>query len=344
MKTILTLCISVFFFFTTVRPCLAQKASEAFKFENTLTAESGSFFSDFNLIDVRDDTASIGIIQKGILNKKVALVCEPPLNEQLKTVFKQLTKANNANTELILLLQHLNFSEVTYATKEIGIVQIRGVFFAKKDNKYAKLFEIDTLQTVQTLDVTKQLLKKGNAFFIDLFNTALHTQPKTFDLDNLSFLINYDSLQKATFPLYAVKDYKTGAYATYQELLNQTPSDTTIKIEFYKSGHWKSVQHKNKAGKYEEVVLKDCYAYVFENKIFLSTPIHEVYPVTKKGNDFYFKGKMWAPASTGQQITMGIAFGLLGTLLSSGGGYTEITELKIDYKTGSFTKARQRNK
>jgi hypothetical protein len=343
MKTISTFCISIFFFFSNVNSCLAQKATEAFKFENILTVAPSAYFSDFNLIDGRDDTSSIGIIQKGVLNKKVSLVCEPSLNEQLQTIFKQLTKDNNSNTELILLLQHLNFSEATYSTKEIGILQIRGVFFAKKDNKYSKLLEIDTLQTVQNLDVTKQLLKKGNAFFIDLFNAALNTLPQTFDLDNLSYLINYDSLQKAKLPLYAAKDYKAGAYATYEELVNQTPSDTTIKIEFYKSGHWKSVQHKNKAGKYEEVVLKDWYAYVFENKIFPSTSIHEVYPVEKKGNDFYFKGKIWTPASTAQSVTMSVAFGLLGALAASAGN-TETTQLKIDYKTGAFIRAWQKNK
>jgi hypothetical protein len=156
-------------------------------------------------------------------------------------------------------------------------------------------------------------------------------------------LVKYDSLQKATLPLYAVKDYKPGAYATYEELVNQTPSDTTVKIQFYKSGHWKSVQVKNKMGKYEEVVLKDWYAYVFENKLFLSTSIHEVYPVEKKGNDFYFKGKIWTPATTMQSITMGLAFGILGTLAASAGN-TETTELKIDYKTGAFIRAWQKNK
>ena len=343
MKIIPSFCIAVLFFLGAGKTSNAQKTTEAFTFENKVTTEQSSYFSDFNLIDVRDDTASIGIIQKGILNKKVSLVCEPPLNDQLKTIFKQLTKDNNSNTELILLLQHLNFSEATYATKEIGILQIRGVFFAKKNNKYSKLLEIDTMQFVQSLDVTKQLLKRGNSFFIELFNAALNTLPRNFDLDDVSYLINYDSLQKANLPLYAVKDYKTGAYATYEELVNQTPSDTTVNIEFYKTGYWKSVQLKNKKGKYEEVVLKDWYAYVFENKIFLSTSIHEVYPVTKKGNDFYFKGKIWTPATVGQSITMGLAFGILGTLAASAGN-TEITELKIDYKTGAFIRAWQRNK
>ena len=341
MKIISAFCISAFVFLVTVKTSHAQKITETFKFENTLTAEQSTYFSDFNLIDVRDDTALIGIIQKGILNKKATLVCEPPLDNQLKTIFKQLTKNNNSNTELILLLQHLNFSEATYATKEIGIVQIRGVFFAKKNNKYSKLLEIDTLQIVQNMDVTKQLLKKGNSFFIELFNSALNILPQNFDLDNLTYLINYDSLQKANIPFYAAKNYKTGAYASYKELADQTPSDTTLKIQFYKSGHWKSVQLKNKTDKYEEVVLKDWYAYVFENKIFLSTSIHEVYPVEKKGNDFYFKGKIWTPATTAQSITMGLAFGILGTLAASAGN-TETTELKIDYKTGAFIRAWQK--
>lgn len=343
MKIILACCISVFFLLATGKTSRAQKNTETFKFESRLIAEQSNYFSEFNLIDARDDTASIGIIQKGILNKKTTLVCEPPLNEQLETIFQQLTKTNNSNTELILLLQHLNFSEATYATKEIGILQIRAVFFAKKDNKYSKLLEIDTLQIVQGMDVTRQLIKMGSFFLIKLFDSALNILPQNFNLDDLTYLVNYDSLQKAKLPLYTVKKYKTGAYATYEELANQTPSDTTVKIEFYKTGHWKSVQLKNKKGKYEEAVLKDWYAYVFENKIFLSTSIHEVYPVKKRGNDFYFKGKIWTPATTAQSITMGMAFGILGALAASAGN-VETTELKIDYKTGAFIRAWQKNK
>lgn len=341
MRIILTVCISAFFFSSAVKTVHAQKVTETFKFENILTPRHSTYFNDFNLIDLREDTASIGIVQKGLLNKKATLVCEPPLNEQLKTVFKQLTKDNSSNTELILLLQQLNFSEATYTSKEIGILQIRGVFFAKKNDQYSKLLEIDTLQTVQGVDVTRQLIKKGSSYLIKLVDSALNILPKNFNLNDLSYLIKYDSLQKANLPLYTVKDYKNGAYRTYEELVNQTPSDTTVKIDFYKTGNWKSVQLKNKKGKYEEVVLKDWYAYVFNNKIFLSTSIHEVYPVEKKRNDFYFKGKIWTPASTAQSITMGVAFGLLGALAASAGN-TETTYLKIDYKTGAFIRAWQK--
>lgn len=344
MKVIPSFCIGVFFLLAVIKTSHAQKSTEVFKFENTLTSQQSSYFSYFSIIDARDDTASIGIVQRGVLNKKVALVCDPPLNEQLKYICKQLTSENNSNTELILLLQNLNFSEATYGTRELGIIQVRGVFFAKRDSRYSKLFDIDTLHIIQSIDATKLLLKKGNSFLVELLNTALNTSPKNFDLDNVTYLVNYDSIQKATLPLYAAKNYKTGAYATYKQLADQTPSDTTLKIEFYKSGHWKSVQLKNKAGKYEEVVLKDWYAYVFDNKIFLSSPNHEVYPVEKKRNDFYFKGRIWTTATTTQSMAMGMAFGLLGTLAASGGTMSDITDLKIDYKTGAFMRAWQKNK
>jgi hypothetical protein len=334
----LTLCFLVF-----AANSIAQKNTEIFRFENVMPGGLTSNYNSFHLIDIREDTSTIGIIQKGILNKKTSVVCEPQLDAQLQSLFKQLTSDNNSNTGLILLLQQLSFSEATYATKEIGILQIRGVFFAKRGDSYSKLSEIDTMRLVQGADVTRQLLKKGNSFFIDIFNSALNTVPQHFDMTELTSVINYDSLQKLNLPLYTATNYKTGAYATYEELLNQTPSDTTVRIEFYKTGHWKSVQLKNKKGRYEEVVLKDWYAYVFENKIFLSTTIHEVYPVRKKGNDFYFKGKVWTPASTAQTVGMSVAFGLLGALAAAGGN-TEVTELKIDYKTGAFIRAWQKSK
>jgi hypothetical protein len=314
---------------------LAQNKTEVFEISKPATKILASNYNKFTLLDIRDDTSTIGIVQKGMFNTKAKLICVPALDVQLRSTFVSLIDNNAQSNELVLLLQQLNFMETTYALKEIGLVHFRGVFFARRENKYCMLAELDTIMTVQSMDVTKLLLKKGSAFIIDLLSHSIAIHATEYNLNNLLYLTAYDSLQKINLPLYTTTIYKNGAYSNFEELLQQQPLDTNVNIEFYKSGHWKSVQVKNKKGKFEEVKLKDWYAFVFNNKIYLSTSIHEVYPVEKKGNDFYFTGKIHVPASTSQTISMGVMFGLLGALASSTGSL-EKAELKIDYKTGAF--------
>ncbi len=321
---------------------IAQNKTEVFEISKPSTKILTSNYNKFTLIDVRDDTSKIGIVQKGMFNIKARLICVPPLNIQLQSTFDSLINNSAKSNELVLLLQQLNFIETTYALKELGLLHVRGVFFAKQENKYCKLAEIDTMMIVQSIDVTKLLLKKGSAFLIDLLSYSLTIQASAYNLDNLVYLTAYDSLQKMGLPLYTTTRYKNGAYSNFEAFLNQQPTDSNINIEFYKSGHWKSVQLKNRKGKFEEVELKNWYAFVFNNKIFISTSIHEVYTVEKKGNDFYFKGKIHIPASTSQTISMGVMFGLLGALASSAGN-VEKTELKIDYKTGAFIRSWQKS-
>jgi hypothetical protein len=241
----------LFFLFTIIisNTASAQKRTEVFQLSTPTKKVEQSLFNKFSIIDIREDTSTIGIVQKGMFNSKAKLVCEPSLEKQLITTFDSLITSNAQNTELVLLLQELNFVEATYALKELGMLHVRGVFFAKQQDKYCKLVAHDTLMIVQSMDVTKGLLKKGSTFIIDLLTNVLTTTPTTFNIDNLSYIINYDSLQKIQFPLYTTTTYKNGAYKDFQSLLYQQPTDSNINIDFYKSGHWKSVQLKNKKGK-----------------------------------------------------------------------------------------------
>jgi hypothetical protein len=68
-----------------------------------------------------------------------------------------------------------------------------------------------------------------------------------------------------------------------------------------------------------------------------------VYVAQKRGNDFYFTGKITTPLSTGESVTVGAMFGLLGVLAFSSAN-TQKAELKIDYKTGGFIRPWQKSK
>ena len=69
---------------------IAQNKTEVFEISKPSTKILTSNYNKFTLIDVRDDTSKIGIVQKGMFNIKARLICVPPLNIQLQSTFDSL--------------------------------------------------------------------------------------------------------------------------------------------------------------------------------------------------------------------------------------------------------------
>ncbi|HMI79755.1 MAG TPA: hypothetical protein VK484_13240 [Ferruginibacter sp.] len=62
--------------------CAQKKRTENFQFTLSGQKIQNSFYNSIRLIDARYDTASVGIIQRGVFNDRVTLVAKQPLGEQ----------------------------------------------------------------------------------------------------------------------------------------------------------------------------------------------------------------------------------------------------------------------
>jgi len=313
----------------------SQKRTEDFQLSIPQEKISGSLYDSITLIDKRYDTTTLGVVQKGVFNAKAKVIAVPQLGVQFSNFLYNVKDSAAKKGELVLLLQALSFAEVTGTTKEVGYFYMRAALFARNPDGYRQLSTIDTVAMVHSMDVTKGLLKSGNKIISNFIERSLTISSSEQRLVSLNNIANYDSIQKINLPLYNTTEYKNGAYKSFESFVKQQPEDTAIRIDFYKgSDHWKSIRLKNKHDKFEEIDLKKWYAFVYQNKIFISTDA-DVYPVRKKGNDFYFKGKGTASATMGNMLTAGFFFGILGVLAMPSGS-TQIMELKIDYKSGGF--------
>src|ERR1700743_257433 len=90
----------------------AQKRTEEFELALPETKVTGSLYNSIILVDKRDDTSSLGIVQKGAFNAKAKVVAVTPLSDQLSKLVTALNDSTAKNGELVFLLQALSFAEI----------------------------------------------------------------------------------------------------------------------------------------------------------------------------------------------------------------------------------------
>src|SRR5699024_7762475 len=117
----------------------------------------------------------------------------------------------------------------------------------------------------------------------------------------------------------------------------QNPDETEISVSFNKNEMPKRVGFINKAGKQVKIKSKSVYAIVYRNKAYVASD-HHFYPLSKKGNDFYFTGKA-SDYTAEDMMTAAVFFGLAGALLTQTSN--SLFEMKIDHLSGGFIRIRE---
>jgi hypothetical protein len=309
----------------------AQGKNQNFELYYPNVKVANSQFNKISLIDLRSDTTTLGFRLKNVGTKKVPIIPAIPLETQLQKLLLNSTDTSAKAGHLIFLVTQLYFSE----SSGTGYFKLRANLLSKEGDSYFPLTSIDTAFASDAMELTKVLLFNSSQIITSFVINNLQRLPTNRQALALDNIRNIDSVQKMQFPLYKNSSYVNGAYKTYNSFKNQIPDDTAINIEFYKrTGSWKSIQLRNKKGKYEEVELKKWYAFAFNNKLFISTSTG-VYPLLKKNDDFVFVGEIQKKMNEGAVFATVIAFGL------TGGGilysfHRKKGELVIDYLTGKI--------
>lgn len=228
--------------------------------------------------------------------------------------------------KLLFVLSRFAFKEATSATSETGYFYVRAMLLAANGEKYNLVGTLDTVERFRAMDVTQRLLRTGAKILTGFIQDNLAKSPSEGPSYSLYEIRNIDSLQKSSIPLYTSEKYIDGIYADYNEFKNQQPSITNFSAEVNKKGKLSKVELENKTG----IDADDYYVVVYKGLPYLSTK-YGYYPIEKRGNDFYYTGKI---KSYRQAPALGIMFGLIGALVASTG--TEIVEHRLDHISGLF--------
>lgn len=317
----------------------AQKRTEDFQLNLPEKKINKSLYNSIRFIDGREDTALVGVINRGVLNDRVALITKQPFKDQVSSVFTALTDGSAKNGELVLHVRQFIMAEIhngSLAGK--GYCYMRANLFAGNNGIYRQLQSFDSVVAVKsTYDVTKDVLKTGSEVMNGFIASNLSKEPVGTEVYSLDDIYKIEFFEKKNLAVYQTDVYKDGVYRSFRSFVDQTP-DGQITAKVKKNEIW-DIFTSNKKGKKEKVWQKDTYAVVYNGVPYISTEF-DYYPLHKKNGNIYFTGKARAIVFSADAIVTSTLFlVLLGGLLMP--FYGEATfDMKIDHLNGGFIRLR----
>jgi len=314
----------------------AQNREKHFVLGLPTAVVSHSLYQTIDFLDSRADTSNLGWVQKGVLNAPARVVAEPTLGQQLTNALAALTDSTAGDGRLLLQLRHMQFAELTGAFAEKGHCYMRVSLYAEQDDRYFSLATLDTVVSVNSMEVTNGLLRHTGNTLVDFIAVNLTRQPNTQTNYSRVEVMAMDSIEKRNIPLYTTDTYAEGLYRTYQSFAAQIP-DAQLEVR-EKAGAETRVMVSDASGKARKVRPKDVYAIVYRGTPYVATS-YGYYPLWHEGNDLFFMGKDKVTAATSNVIVASAFFGIVGALVASNADAA--FEMKLDHLNGGFIRLRE---
>lgn len=290
---------------------------------------SNSLYNKIEFLDCRDDTTYIGTVNAGLLRHEAKLKLRMPFQPQLQALVDSLTDSSAGNGELLFQLRDFHFveeSSTRYCYLQVGL-------YAKMQDQYQRLSILDTVMIVPNNDVTGVVQYLGSRFLTDFLTQGLSHKPEGAATYQLQEVLQYDSIEKSRIPLFTTAQYVDGIYNSYYSFSRQQP-DRQGQIKADKKGAITRVATQDSTGKLTKLKSKNLYALVYSGKPYVATE-YGYYPLEKLHNSLIFVGDVRVAASQGDVNGAGLALGLVGSLLATG-GYEARYEMAIDPVSGMF--------
>ncbi|WBV54839.1 hypothetical protein PFY10_11335 [Chryseobacterium daecheongense] len=316
----------------------SQKRTEDFSISFPDQKLEKSYYKTIKLIDIRTDTTSLGIVQKGAFNAKAKVVPGVSLANQFQNLLNHINGSNVEDGTIVMYLKQLYFAEVTGAFSEHGYCYFQAFLFAKNDDgTYSYLDKIDSVIDHSSMDVTKATMKKGSEMVSNFISKNISKKTTATDHYTLEDVKNFDAIEKQKLSLYSSDQLKEGLYKDYNSFKNQEPEKQIANAKFYGKSPKIIKVYETIDTKEKEIKKNDYYALVYQGSPYIYVPMENAFSkAEKKDGDFYFTGKVKGSAKMGDVVTASIFFGIVGGLIASSSSSAYPFELKIDYLNGAF--------
>jgi hypothetical protein len=319
----------------------------------------------FHIAQIRDERlvkTNIGVVQKGLANRQTEAILPNKLEVVFQYYFdKSLPKLSEESSPIVLIISDLQISERTYAMKEVGKAQLTLTFCIEENYGLKKLYTAQAHEENNGMDVTGGHPKRIRAVFLkclEEFNTkfASFTQSPAESLaeskenrqegliiqsdnTNLSLMdSNKGLIVKAQnnivddqAHILTCKSPKMGIYQNFQELLTNSPSNTTaFKLEA--RGDFvmiRDIQNNKK--------IKEAFGFFDGNSFYINTlnysPKKLYAKVLTVGRYFAWIDNYQSPTAAG----LAGGGGLLGALIVS----SDLDCIFLDINSGVISVAKK---
>lgn len=294
----------------------------------------GFMYRVVDIIDAREQTYCIGIVQRGMGNKKVAAFFKAGMKAEFDYLFGNSFGVDASNKPVILRINKLQVYEITTSNREMAIVELNISLLEKEGEQYIEIFETGvTVERSSMMDVTSshdkniaQALQNCLVEFVDReYRGLTYRRPATTNHI-------YPILQEGAA-------LKPGIFRTFNDFRDNTAQENpaypyTLEInDKNKSGIVRaSPKWKGNPPVGEIWGLSDGqFAYINLGSGF--------FRLTKEGDAFVLYGP--SPRDGTGAVILGAAMGgIIGGLIAGAvsGGYSsrDMTKYRIDLSTGAM--------
>jgi len=292
---------------------------------------NANLYRTIRIIDLRNDTTSMGFVKTGFFDRKGSVIPKIPLRAQLSQYFYNLADTAGKTKEMVLLLRRDVFEVTNIGSRDYGSFSFRAGLYEVKDGQYQQIVSIDTVATVSSaMTVTTALLNTGNKLMGEFISGHVFAEPNGA-VYSYHDIFHLDSVEKRAIKLYNTQTYADGLYLTYKSFMNQVP-DKQITVE-PGDVNYGVVKAVDANGKTQRVRPQKVYALVYHGQPYISSR-GNYYPLKKEKDDFYFTGAVQVSSGVGNMVLVS-NFGALGALIGSGGSEATFY-VKLDYMNGGF--------
>jgi hypothetical protein len=284
-------------------------------------------FKISEIIDARKDKNIVGVIQRGLKNKKDLAVFESPgLQEISELLQRSGVVSENSDSSIVIRVNTLYITELSRSLNESAKAELGIDFFTKlSDGTYQYIStDYSTFET-RMFDVTS-LHTDNIVKVIELsFSKFSKSKPQVLDkIVNYQDLIDPDfSLITKQLPILTDTVYLNGYYASFNEFIENSPSiDIGCKIRLDQGVKIKCSGEPDK-------MVDGIYGFAKDNKLFVLFH-NDFYPLEREEDIFFFKGpKVIGPGS--QAVKRGwLVAGAAGVAVASSySGYKDIYVIEL---------------
>lgn len=335
-------CLFPFFYLLLVHFATAQNNTVKFSLLAPSQKVLGSLYSGIEVLDIRYDTGSLGIIQQGFSKKIFTVLPDTSFTVQAQKILDQVAE-NAANGKLLLLLRFFKFIELMDRSKQTGYCYIRADMYAEKGNRYFRLSGIDTAISIQRSsysELNPLLFRESSNAVTGFISKNCLLAP----LNEISYtfeeLLKIDSIEKRTIPVYNATVYTDGIYLSYQSFRDQLP-DYEIKSVDTSDNEIAMLHAKAVGGGTKRINPREVFAVIKSGIIYM--PAERGFGILKKrGDDFFLRGEAAVTYGNvaGHKIVGTVLLGVPGIFSNPKASY-QYFEMKLDYIDGLFIKTRE---
>lgn len=285
-----------------------------------------------NVIDERSDKSNIGWTQKGMMNVKVNANFANPLEKEVTNFLN--TNLGSSGPNIQLIIRTLKISEKTGFSKERGFCELSVDFLLENGSQTFRVLQTSLTSEVAGTDVTKKHPKNIASAFnlcfdelskVDLSNTvsflALSSDGSTSEIPDS---VKYD------FPIFK-EEIKTGIYTSYEELKNNSPSNTedfVIEKKPRTNEPWIGTYEIVPKFKETSKKVKKVWGIAYEGQVYVYHQ-KEFFPIEIQDYELFFYG--YGIPSNESISTGAFVGGLIGAGIASGIENTNAKKQKVKY-------------